>query len=215
MELYRLDLGHIFTEERLKEIEAQEFRPVVSGAKASSSLEPEATAGMNYGVLDGVAIEKRLPWLHSLYNDPSFVSQMSDMAKVKLIPATGKHKAFGVNLNYVSTEQRYEVHTDNTPWTVLVFCTTHEEGEGGDFCYSEGDVPDGVEASAFYREAVHIRPEAGKAILFRGERIAHAVQPFMGKLRVTAPLSYHTEASILKPNEWDDSGYDSYLFGGA
>lgn len=154
----------------------------LQGGAVSTSME---TAGFTtvYTVVKGQDIERNLPWLWKLYQEPfrKLVSQVADH-EVEVDP----HKKFSANINTIhrdSQKDGYELHTDVNPWTGLLAVTTMHKGDGGELIHV---LPDGT------RRETSI--QAGWLYIFDGRNHPHKVNLLnpegSANIRITVPMDY-------------------------
>lgn len=146
-------------------------------------------------------VERISPFIHSLVRDPGFLSAVSILVGVPLVPHPIRDAA--VQINYYDppgADTRPDVakwHQDGMNYVFTMTLSDHSEHEGGDYLYYKGhpkvfdtrkpemlargaDHPD-VAAAPFSR--------AGDTMFTRGSRIYHAVTPVTAGHRITLAIS--------------------------
>ncbi len=155
-------------------------------------MEQEATAGLDYWVLNSSAIQKHCPLLWQAYLDAAAV--VSEALGFKVNPMETEN---GCNINMlVGNGSRYERHVDSTPYTMITYIT-HEgiHHEGGELITAVG----------------RVHGYAGSAIVFDGSQIEHEVLPIVGTksnplpYRISVPMMFTPEGVTAISN-------DKYLY---
>jgi hypothetical protein len=168
--------------------------PAILTGGSATSLEPGGV-DIHYQLLDGVTVERVLPWLGELYRGP--LASLASKAAGRPMVASQSTKS-GVNVNILSGPGgRYELHYDSNPLTGLLFVTDHDEVSGGQLQFKL----DGHD--------LHLNPRRGTFITFDARRLPHSVTPLTCEsLRITAPMNFYVEGEDQRPAELDD-----YLYG--
>jgi hypothetical protein len=175
---------------------AQEHgRHVLVRGRGPGSLEPEETAGLDYRVVSGEAIEGSGSWLNSFYVD--MIPLLRDRLDCWILPRV--NVAGRINMNTLSGPGgRYEWHTDQNSHTVILFLDTLGDGDGGELAIR----PEGGPEMLY-------RPVEGEIVAFAGGTIPHAVMPLRRRItRTTLLLSYTTDEHVDEPAS-------AYLYEGA
>jgi hypothetical protein len=148
---------------------------VRKSGRGPGSLEPEETAGLDYTVLDGAGVREHLPWLYDLY-----VNLTDEVGHLLRQPVrVSDNLATSINVNLLRGKgARYEAHLDSTPYTLLLFVTSHPVG-GGRLLMGADD------------RKIGIIPRAGQGIIFDGSAVPHTVEPLREDgIRITVPMVY-------------------------
>ena len=168
-------------------------KPVVSKGRGVGSLEPEETAGLDYRVTTGNQIMKVSPLLWQLYNNPELARVLSRISDVPV--HTSRDLGSGVNINDVRKGGRYEAHVDSTPFTLLLFGSTHRSGGALE-----------VQIDGRWQQ---IQPSEGHGVFFDGSVTPHRVQPTDSR-RLSVPM-------VFVPEGFDElevrEGLDGHLYG--
>ncbi|MEV6279102.1 2OG-Fe(II) oxygenase [Nocardia sp. NPDC051832] len=158
----------------------------------STSREATTTAEIPCGIVDGLTVRKRLPWLADLY-DGRFLQMAQSISAERVSPMSDPR--FGAVLNVQSDSERYECHVDSNPIAALLYCTSHHLGEGGELAVSNrGDVRSVEEVDA---DCSIVEPRAGHLVLFDARRHSHYVRSLttVGAKRVVVAMNYYTDSS--------------------
>jgi hypothetical protein len=160
------------------------------------SSEPTDSEGMDYHVVTGDIVAKRLPWLLHLYR-----SHLTDLASAAVGASLRcadqiKH---GININVLKGAQaRYEWHVDPNPVSGVLYVTTHHAEEGGGLLLESGD------------EVCIVQPQAGAFVVFEGGSIRHSVASLaFEQVRISIPLLFYYAD---QEQRWPDE-LEAYLYG--
>lgn len=179
----------------LADVVEREGVRVVKHGRSHGSLEPHATAGLDYRVLDGTGVRRVLPDLWAAASSVVLLGALRSAFALDLVPDEDE-RAF-VNVNVLTgSGSRYELHSDDTVVTLLAFANG---GLGGalEVYVAEGRPP------------LVVPPAPGLAVAFLGST-PHAVQPLIGDWRrVTVPVSYHLRGAARER----PPGLNADLFG--
>jgi hypothetical protein len=166
---------------------------VVSKGRGAGSIEPEETAGLDYRVTQGGAIQRLAPHLWRLYNNPDLARVLSRISGFPVHPS--RDLGSGVNINDVRKGGRYEAHVDSTPFTLLLFGSGHEEGAALE-----------VQVDGSW---VEIQPLEGFGVFFDGSVTPHRVAPAHNR-RLSVPM-------VFVPEGFDElsvrAEVDGHLYG--
>jgi hypothetical protein len=168
---------------------------VKTKGRGPGSLEDSSTAGLDYRVVNGEAIELHAEWLWEIYTSESMLGDISAAVgePVKVSP----HTASAINVNHLAGRGgRYELHVDGQPYSAVLMCDTCTEETGGRLLLGH--------------EAQPIETSPGMLVVFDGSVIPHAVEPLKHGLatRTSLPMVYVPERAVERPE-----GLDGYLYG--
>ncbi len=164
---------------------------VVKAGRGPGSLEDEDTAGLDYIVLTTSGVRAHLTWLYKLYM--SLAVRISRRVGETVVCPDSEG---AINVNCLPWPgDRYELHVDSSPYTLLVGVTTHLL-DGALWAMPPGG------------EKIVFKPEAGLALLFDGESTPHQVQPVAHAPRVTVPMLFVPERLQVGR----DASLDGYLY---
>lgn len=166
--------------------------------RGPGSLEPEETAGLDYRVVNGIAL--RDSWVWDWYQSDTMVALVSAVVGESLKPSNDVSSA--INVNYLRGQAaRYETHVDAQPYSAVLMANFCDAITGGRLILG---LDDGRRT-----EMVTTRP--GMLVVFDGSKIAHAVEPLTrpGSWRISLPLVYVPVEAQERPD-----ALNSYLYGG-
>ncbi|MCX4093380.1 2OG-Fe(II) oxygenase [Nocardia sp. alder85J] len=158
----------------------------------STSREATTSEQIPCGIVEGVTLRNRLPWLADLY-DGLFLEMAQSISAEKV--SSMSDPRFGMVLNVQRDTERYECHVDSNPIAALLYCTSHPIGAGGELAVSNrGDVRSVAEIDA---DCSIVEPRAGHLVLFDARRHSHYVRRLTtdGAKRVVVAMNYYTTSS--------------------
>ena len=189
--VHHIDMSAIFTPEiRAAAITSMRHR-VRKAGRGPGSLEPEETAGLNYRVSTGEQVAPKVVDAVRLA-----VDTLADIFGPLRLDDDPKA---AVNVNTLSEGERYELHVDGNPITLLVFL--NDDFRGGELVTTV----DGVDVS--------IVPAAGWAVLLQGWCVPHRVTPVTRGLRHTMPVNLYPDGWTVYGYEGRAGGLNDYLHG--
>lgn len=156
----------------------------------------DSNARLDYWVVDGVKCREAIPRLDEQYRNemPARIDLEMGVAGSKVGPLIE-----GLNINLLAgAGEEYEWHLDVQPFTVVIFATTLEPGDGGELLYVLND------------EIHAIRPVAGRAVCFDGSAIPHKVAALQ---RDVIRLTVVEELLVPSDHEPRAPDHDAYLYG--
>jgi hypothetical protein len=157
---------------------------------------PSATETLDYRVVTGEIVESDARPLFELYTSSQLIDWICDVTTVGDL-TTSPYQRSAININCLHRAgQRYPWHTDAVPFTAVLFLTTSEPADGGEFLIRPFD-----------QEVIEVRPTKGDLLLMDGKRCAHAVAPLRrDSVRITVPMVYPAQRVERPP------GLDDYLY---
>jgi hypothetical protein len=183
----QLDLTHIFTDDVREKAMLAPSRHVVSKGRGPGSLEPDETAGLDYEITTGDKLPEAV--VRAVHESVAWCA-----GQVGSLRMDDDGQAFA-NVNTLNEGQRYELHYDGNPITLLVFL--NDDFDGGVL------VADGVSYPAV----------PGHAILFEGWRIPHEVTEVTRGTRATMPVNLYPVGWQCEGYEGRDADTNAHLYG--
>jgi hypothetical protein len=177
---------------QIRRVAEEEVVELTLVSNHSTSREATSSEQIPCGIVDGVTVRDRLPWLAELY-DGLFLEMAQSISTEKV--SSMSDPRFGVVLNVQRDAERYECHVDSNPIAALLYCTTHHRGDGGELAVSNrGDVRSVAEIDA---DCAVVEPRAGHLVLFDARRHSHYVRSLTrdGATRIVAAMNYYTTSS--------------------
>ena len=152
-----------------------------------------------YGVVTGDRVSTEGQRLFEFYTSTAMVEWVRQLTGASSV-APSEHLRSAININCLAEAgQRYRWHRDAVPYTALLFLTSLQASDGGEFLIRPAD-----------GGLLRIRPAAGDLVLMDGTRCPHAVAPLRRRaLRITVPMVY-VDRAAARP-----AGLDEYLYRGA
>lgn len=144
------------------------------------------------GRLHADQVKRSLPWLHGLYRG-YFLELATSTSSERVVPALDDRYGLVLNIQR-GTSMRFECHVDSNPLTGLLFCTDHDEGDGGELVFAHD--PQAADVEAVERDCSVIRPRAGQLIFFDGRLHPHYARPLRSQpdTRIVAIMNFYTES---------------------
>ncbi len=172
----------------------ESVRTVLDG---SSETSREGTpVAIEVYVVDGVSVQRHLPWLNTLYRT-KLLELASAMTGLSMVPSIDL--CSGLNINSIrGLGGRYERHVDSNPLTGALFVTDHSPEEGGVLEFDCGDTIRRVE------------PRVGLLAMFDARETPHVVTPLKREItRISVLMNFYISGyPQARPTDLNDYLYD-------
>lgn len=173
---------------------ASSARDAVLTGDNPTSLEQSGTS-IRYGLVDGLTVADRLPWLDVLYRG-KWLDYAAHFMGVSMVASSDARSAININV-VAGGGGRYEWHVDSNPCTALLFASSLGVGDGGELVFRRDDT-DFV-----------VRPRLGRLLLFDARSTPHAVRRVRReRQRVSVPMNFFIRGDGEKRAE----SLDAYLY---
>lgn len=138
------------------------------------------------------------PFLYNMLRDSAFLTRLSRIAGVPLIPHPVRSATAQINYYDAEPGKKYEIgkwHTDGMDYVFTMLLTDPSEFEGGRFDYFLGR-RDAFTVESVSADDVHTAPlsAVGDAVFARGSHIYHGVSPLTGGRRMVLTISLFSPA---------------------
>jgi len=189
------------------------WRESAEDAVRTSALRIErsdAQHRLSYQVVTGEVVGEQIPDLYRFYMSPELLGMVRAVTGEQKV-SVSNHERSSININALSgPEHVYRWHFDATPYTMILFLTSHTPDDGGELkllpC-PDRKPPISIEDA---REIQSIVPRAGDAVLMDGTACYHSVAPLRRVvLRLSVPMVFPNNPRSPRPDGLDDYLYAS------
>lgn len=179
------------------------------------------TSVSSFATINGAELEQAIPRVAELYSEVgTFVRQV---VSEDLVPL--ENRAIGVSINVTGPGQQFAMHYDRNAVTAVIYLNTLEQG-GQMECYPRWSrLLLGARANPLVKRLQHlldiatkspvwkwlsgqrrtVAPQAGRMIVFRGNRCLHGVRPVEGTaIRYSLQLAYDMPTTSFGRSETTD-----------
>jgi hypothetical protein len=191
------ECGVLVVDDALRRSDSAKLESRAAAAVERYGTHVTRASGLDYHVLPGDEVQKRLPSLFDLYREPALLEWLQSLTGNGSV-STSVHLRSSVNVNCLRQRgQAYPWHRDAIAYSAVLFLNSVRSGAGGEF---QVERLDGIKQ--------RIRCAPGKLIVFDGSRCRHSDAPLKcDTVRLTVPMVFPA-TSVKRPR-----GLDPYLYG--